>query len=302
MLPASRTGRSICQIRVGAIDRLSDNVDMLFMTDALDLSSERFMVNDALPRLAHGPDLSDRVNLVWISPEEERFLEGRAVRSKIGSWSIPAGDLGLRQEWDEFLPRVARWSITPELVDLIPAGSWFASLANLLVGSSWKAIKDPFLTGAGACEECGDTRNLEGHEIWRYDKARSLQSLDGIRCLCSRCHATQHLGRANVLGNFGGVFHRLCTINRIEKWEEELYREAIFSLFEERSRIEWSLDLSQAVQAVGSLSLKADVLFAGDGWIHRPADGERGEAAMRVTGCDIGYDGKRLVFVPSGEL
>ena len=302
MLPDFRMGRSSCQIRVGAIERLSDNMDMLFTSNVLDLSSERLMVDGELPRLAHGPDLSERVNLVWVSSEEERFLEGRAERSESGAWSIPAGDLKLRREWDEFLPRAARWSIVPELVDLIPAGSWFASLANLLVGSSWKALKDPFLDGAGACEECGDTRSLEGHESWRYDTTTSLQSLDGIRCLCSRCHATQHLGRANVLGNFGGVFHRLCTINRIEKWEEELYREAIFSLFEERSRTEWSLDLSQAVQAVGSLSLKADVLFAGDGWIYRPADGERGEAAMRVTGCDIGYDGKRLVFVPSGEL
>ena len=277
-------------------------MDMLFTSDVLDLSSERLMVDGELPRLAHGPDLSERVNLVWVSSEEERFLEGRAERSESGVWTIPAGDLKLRREWDEFLPRAARWSIVPELVDLIPAGSWFASLANLLVGSSWKALKDPFLAGARACEECGDTRSLEGHESWRYDTATSLQSLDGIRCLCSRCHATQHLGRANVLGNFGGVFRRLCVINRIEGWEEELYREAIFSLFEERSRIEWSLDLSQAVQAVGSLSLKADVLFAGDGWIHRPADGERGEAAMRVTGCDIGYDGRRLVLVPLGEL
>ena len=229
-------------------------------------------------------------------------LTGRAMRSEHGKWSIDPADTDLRNELDDLLPRVARRAVVPEMVDLIPAGSWFASLANLLVGSSWKALRDPFLSEAGACTECGETSRLEGHEAWAYDESSKVQSLLGIRCLCVRCHATQHLGRANVVGNFGGVFSRLCTLNRIERWERDLYRDRIFSLFEERSEMDWSLDVSDAVRSLGHLSLKSDVLFAGDGWIHRPPREDRGEAAMRLVGCDIGYDGNRLVLVPAGEL
>ena len=237
-----------------------------------------------------------------VTPDDVQRLTGRAARSEGGVWSITSSDIDAREDLDDLLPRAVRKLVIPEVVDLIPAGSWFASLANLLVGSSWCALKDPFIEGASVCTECGDAARLEGHESWSYDPVTSIQSLEGIRCLCARCHATQHLGRANVVGTFGGVFGRLCALNRISRWEEDDYRERIFALFEQRSRIEWSLDVSGAIGSLGHLSLKADVLFAGDGWVYRPAKDERGEAAMRITGCDIGYDGKRLVLIPEGEL
>jgi len=252
--------------------------------------------------LARGPSFSGGVNLV--GPEERIVAAAgdRVRRSRTGTWTIDFSDVALRKELDDLLPRVARELVVPEVVDLIPAGSWFASLANLLVASSWNALKNPFIESSGVCGECGDPGNLEGHEKWHYDPASAVQSLEGIRCLCSRCHATQHLGRANVVGNFGGVFNRLCALNRIEPWEEQEYRDAIFSLFEQRSRIEWAIDVSDAVATLGHLSLKADVLFAGDGWIHRPAKDMRDDTAVRLVGCDIGFDGKRLVLVPEGDL
>ena len=233
---------------------------------------------------------------------QDESVSALSSRDAAGCLRIRADDPEARAALDRFLPRVARELIVPEIVDLIPAGSWFASLANLLVGSSWKALKDPLIGAAGACEECGDTRRLEGHEKWSYDPVSRIQTLVTVRCLCSRCHAMQHLGRANIVGNFGGVFRRLCLVNRIAGDEEEAYRTAIFSLFEERSAIEWSLDVSDAVRALGSLSLKEDVLFDGDGWIYRPAGSGRQETAMRIVGSDIGYDGRRLVLVPAGEL
>lgn len=226
----------------------------------------------------------------------------RVRRTASGRWSMDFSDTDLRRDLDDLLPRVAREFLIPEIVDLIPSGSWFASLANLLVASSWNALKDPFIESSGICGECGDVGNLEGHEKWCYDPVSAVQRLDGIRCLCSRCHATQHLGRANIVGNFGGVFNRLCVLNRIEPWEEREYRETIFSLFEQRSRMEWAIDVSDAIEALGHLSLKADVLFAGDGWIHRPGKDMRDDAAVRLVGCDIAFDGKRLVLVPEGDL
>lgn len=259
------------------------------------------MPEGVLPSLAHGPDLREWINLVGADAEDVA-VSSLASRGAAGTLRIRTDDLEARAILDRCLPRVAQDLIVPEIVDLIPAGSWFASLANLLVGSSWKALKDPLIRAAGACEECGDTRRLEGHEKWSYDPGSRIQTLMTVRCLCSRCHAMQHLGRANIVGNFGGVFRRLCLVNRIERDEKEAYLSAIFSLFEQRSAIEWSLDVSDAVRALGSLSLKEDVLFDGDGWIYRPAGSGRPETAMRIVGSEIGYDGRRLVLVPAGEL
>ena len=203
---------------------------------------------------------------------------------------------------DACLPRFAKRTIVPEVVDLIPAGSWFASLANLLVASSWKALRDPFIMRSGACEECGDPHSLEGHERWTYDERDKTQSLDTIRCMCSRCHATQHLGRANVIGNFDGVFGRLCALNRITPREREDYRNAIFSKFEDRSRHDWAIDVSSVFDHVPSLALKADVLFGGDGWIWRPGKNGAPDTSVRLVGVSIGSDGKRLHLVPSDTV
>lgn len=200
------------------------------------------------------------------------------------------------------LPRFARRSVVPEVVDLIPAGSWFASLANLLVASSWKALRDPFVAHSGACEECGDPYSLEGHERWRYDERTKIQSLETIRCMCSRCHATQHLGRANVVGNFDGVFRRLCVLNRVRDEERDSYKSAIFSRFEDRSRYDWAIDVSSVFSYVPSLALKADVLFGGDGWIWRPGKEGAADTAVKLVGVSIGSDGKRLHLVPSDTV
>lgn len=274
---------------------------MLDISSRIDFSLPR-LVSKSLPRLAHGPDLSRRVNLVGASESDLDRLFNFAEIDQHGQWHVLSDDMPAREALDDLLPRAAQKWIVPEIVSLIPAGSWFASLANLLVGSSWKSLKDPFLQASGGCEQCGNRHKLEAHEGWEYDALSKIQTLSRIRPLCSRCHATQHLGRANVVGNFGGVFHRLCMINRIEFHEEDAYKEAIFSLFEERSRTEWKLDVSAAVEHLGALYLKADVLFAGDGWIHRPSEDGESDVAMQIVNCDIGFDGKRLVLVPSGTI
>ena len=201
---------------------------------------------------------------------------------------------------EKFLPRMARREIHAEVVDLIPYGSWFASLANILVGSSWKALRDWSIQRSRACEECGDPNFLEGHEIWSYDTQNHIQSLKGIRCLCARCHATQHLGRANVVGNFDGVFDRLCAVNRIKDNERCAYRNAIFDKYERRSTVQWSLDVSWALKILPSLALKTDVLFDGDGWIWREAKGERPQTEMQLVNVEIGSDGRRLFLIPAG--
>lgn len=225
-----------------------------------------------------------------------------SVRLHKGRYFVSRNDPFPFSELEEFLPRFAQRKIIPEVVDLIPSGSWFASLANMLVSSSWKQIRDVFLSHYAACQECGDISSLEGHEIWSYDNENLIQSLQGVRCLCSRCHSCQHLGRANIVGNFDGVFSRLCSLNRILDEEKDVFKDAIFGKYIDRSKFNWSIDVSGAFQIARSLSLKSDIFFEGDGWIVRPAKQGKPEIAVHLVNVEIASDGKRLVLVPPGSV
>lgn len=200
------------------------------------------------------------------------------------------------------LPRIAQKEITVEQVKLIPSSSWSASLANILSLNSWNLLRNHFIETRRACEECGDPFRLKGHELWSYDIATKTQTLQSIRCLCKDCHATQHLGFANITGKISSVFDRLCKINRIYDEEREPYLFSIFEDFENRSKVEWSIDISAAFRLVPSLQLKDHILFGGDGWIWREATRTKPEMAVKVINSEIGSDGKRLHLVPLGSL
>jgi len=200
------------------------------------------------------------------------------------------------------LPRIAQREIMIEQVKLIPSSSWSASLANILSLSSWNALRDHFIDSRRACEECGDPFRLEAHELWSYDVSSRIQTLQSIRCLCKDCHATQHLGFANITGKISSVFDRLCKINRIHDEERESYLVSIFEDFESRSKIEWAVDISAAFSIVPSLQLKDHIFFGGDGWIWREATRLKPEMAVKLINLEIGSDGKRLHLVPSGSL
>jgi len=220
----------------------------------------------------------------------------------VAGWSVPRTDPFPFSTLAPLLPRTAQRVMRPEVVDLIPSSAWFASLANMLVPSSWARLRDPVIAWQGGCQECGVRGGIEGHELWSYDAAAGRQTLRGIRALCSLCHETQHLGRANANGRFDPVFDRLCVMNRIRPDERMRYQEAIFDLWEERSRREWELDLSVSVSRDADLVLKSSILFAGDNWVVQPANGRRGEVASRIVNAEVLSDGRRLVVVPAGTI
>lgn len=253
--------------------------------------------------LPHAYPHADLIGLVGSRRLDAEALVALGAIPVDGRWIIRRSDPFPFENLSAMLPRMARRTIVPEVVDLIPASSWFSSLANLLVGSSWSLLRDGVIADSGACEECGDFRSLEGHERWSYVRRHDayVQRLDGIRCLCSRCHATQHLGRANVVGTFPGVFHRLCLMNRIADGEKHSYRDLIFDLFEERSTASWDIDLSWALRAQPLLKLRSCVNYGGDGWVWSEGPGDQ-QAAARIVGAQIASDGRRLVIVPEGSM
>lgn len=239
-------------------------------------------------------------------PVPVRLLRARAVNAR---YLESCGAVKLNEGWvrhrtedfpferlDHFLPRMARRTLTPEIVDLIPATSWFASLANLLTRTSWEVLRAPLVAHHGGCEDCGGGTSLEAHENWLYepyDEDSGVQSLSGIVVLCKVCHETRHLGLARMRGRFGLAFSRLCAVNRISTLEAPVYLREIESRWEIRSDMEWALDLR--LPAGMRLDVRPSVIHAGDGWLMGRTAKE--EVAVRVVDVGVEETAGRVTLV-----
>jgi hypothetical protein len=171
------------------------------------------------------------------------LLEAGCRHAKSGWWAPRRADFPF-EALAPVLPRYAQRVVVPEIVDLIPATSWHASLANLLTKTSWDRLREESAAVAGGCEECGVKSGLECHEAWSYDERRGVQTLKRLRTVCASCHETFHLGLARVQGRFDLAFRRLARINRIEASEAAEYLKEVDGRVLRRSRLAWSLDLS----------------------------------------------------------
>lgn len=235
----------------------------------------------------------DRINLVRTASASYAGIRAGGAKGGIEKgWYIERDDKVLLDPLDPFLPHIARKSIIPNVVDLIPETSWCSSLANMLATRSWRLVRDVVIDRAGGCEDCGHREKLECHEIWSYDEDSGVQKLEGLRSVCSECHETYHLGYASVRDRYDVAFRRLVTINRILKHEEAEFEEEIFSKFLRRSELEWSLDLS--LLAGQKLNLKASFSEVAPGVLI--GEGHRGEVEVSVEGVEIVDTGKGLLF------
>jgi hypothetical protein len=102
------------------------------------------------------------------------------------------------------------------------------------------------------CEICagrGRRWPVECHEVWRYDDKTHTQMLVRLIGLCPMCHKVKHIGLASVNGEFEEVRAHLMKVNQ---WPQQATADAYiaraFQIFEERSRYEWTLDISYLKQ------------------------------------------------------
>lgn len=228
---------------------------------------------------------SDEIGLVRTANIDGAALRAGGARggTKGRRWYITRAPSVLLEPLDQFLPQIARKSIIPNIVDLIPETSWGASLANILTTSAWAQMRDQVIRDAGGCEDCGYGDKLECHELWSYDEVTGVQTLRGLRSVCSLCHETYHLGLASVHNRYGLAIARLALINRINKREVADFEEAIFSKFLQRSELEWALDLS--LLAGRRLSIKTKFSQIGPNVIG--GETKAGEVEVMLSGIEI---------------
>ncbi len=62
--------------------------------------------------------------------------------------------------------------------------------------------------------------------------------------LCPNCHMVKHIGYAQVSGKFDQALKHLMKINKFKKLEATKFVSDAFLKWEERSKKEWTVDIS----------------------------------------------------------
>lgn len=149
-------------------------------------------------------------------------------------------------------------------VELIPSTCHFSNVRTTVTPAEWDKIR--FISYAAAdnkCEICGSHGKLQGykhfvecHEIWDYDDVNHVQTLTGLISLCPTCHQVKHIGRSIAIGKISVCKQQLAKVNN---WTEKQIDDHIVSSFElhkERSKHQWTLDISLLKTEPYSINVK----------------------------------------------
>lgn len=171
-------------------------------------------------------------------------------------WYAPRPDTAGLDRWvalpdiAELLPGEDRSLGQGLFVDLVPSSCWFTNVRSCVDGRDWERLHRMVTNRAGRrCEACGRgpdreaRRWLEAHERWAYDDQTRIQALRRVICLCTDCHTVTHYGLATIKGKSDEAFKHLCKVTGLTPAEARYQIDAAFELWQERSRLDWELDL-----------------------------------------------------------
>ena len=136
------------------------------------------------------------------------------------------------------------------IIELVPASSWQNNLRSLLKPQMWENLrKEVYKKNNYKCVICGAGEKLHAHEVWEYDDEKHIQKLVNLIAICSKCHAVEHIGLAGIQAsqgkvNFENLVKHFMKVNNCDRETFEKHQKEAFKKFEERSRFDWGLDLS----------------------------------------------------------
>lgn len=133
-------------------------------------------------------------------------------------------------------------------IELVPSSSWYTNVRSQVSKQEWDTIRRKVYKAANyQCEICGGVGNrhpVECHEVWNYNEKTHIQKLVRMIALCPACHEVKHIGLAQIRGRLDAAVIHMASVN---KWTMNKAREYVmkaFTLWNERSQIQWELDLS----------------------------------------------------------
>lgn len=149
-------------------------------------------------------------------------------------------------------------------IELVPETAWYTNVRSNVSAADWNECKSFVRERSNdRCEVCGGRGRrwpVECHEVWEYDEqtetiedyrgnkfpivTERIQRLVGLIALCPACHEVKHIGRAEATGHLERALTHLAKVNG---WTLNLaaqYADGAFRQWRERSRYEWTLDIS----------------------------------------------------------
>jgi hypothetical protein len=132
-------------------------------------------------------------------------------------------------------------------VELVPETCWYSNVRSNVSKEDWDKLRKAVYVKAGyVCEICGGKGTkwpVECHEVWHYDDAEHIQTLERMIALCPSCHEVKHIGFANVRGRYSRALNHLSYVNGWTPEQAEEYIATQFILWKERSKHTWQLNI-----------------------------------------------------------
>lgn len=149
---------------------------------------------------------------------------------------------------------------TPRLtIELVPSTCWYANVRTNVSAADWNRCKAFVRERSGdRCEICGGSGRkwaVECHEVWDYDDVQHVQRLVGLIALCPMCHKVKHIGRVTVAESMESLMRCFAHLATVNGWPDPMvssdYVDQAFRVWAERSRHEWTLDISYLTEVLG---------------------------------------------------
>lgn len=139
---------------------------------------------------------------------------------------------------------------------IIPQTAWNNNLRSYLTQSQWDKIrKKSYAEHNWHCQICngqggnGRKHAVECHEEWTFENGEV--KLIGLMCLCPPCHEFMHPGLAQKNGHLERAIRQFMKVNNITRDQAIDYLKEEFSLWRQRSKQEWSLNIDYLYEYMG---------------------------------------------------
>ena len=203
---------------------------------------------------------------IWLdvpfAEKDEAKAAGARWDAAAKRWYAPRPGMAALQRWaaapevPDLLPGEDRSLGSGLFVDLVPSTCWFTNVRSCVDARDWERLRRMVTRRAGRrCEVCGAAEDraarrwLEVHERWVYDERTRVQALRRLVCLCTDCHTVTHFGLAQVRGLAGRAFAHLREVTGMTEAQARRHVDEAFAVWEARSRVAWTLDLSMLTAA-----------------------------------------------------